>query len=206
MTMWHDWAKTMVFQWNADGSEFAQLGIAKIGAHHILGLAEAMARGLSPIHVAAQASVHTPPSSPGNLATVVGYIKAAAIIARVNPVTAGYLVAEPSGTLRLPNVKHLGELASPTPGRLIVPAEFVIDHVSDADWAFGDSALTVAEALLAQLGERFGHAPTAADYNTAYRNIVLSELTAEKLQFVFQREGIEAVAKLLDGLKQRKRI
>jgi hypothetical protein len=204
--LWHDWAKAMVFQWNADGSEFAQLTIAKIGAHHILGLAEAMARGLSPAHVAAQASVHTPPNSTGNLATVVGYIKAAAIIAQVNPVKAGYLIVDSSGNARLPSIKHLGDIDSPTSGKLSVPAELVIAHVSDADWALGDSAISIAEALLARLAERFGHAPTDSDYNTAFRNVVLSELTAEKIQFVFQRDGLDAVAKLLEGLKQRKRI
>src|SRR5262249_48353885 len=63
--MWHDWAKTFVFQWNADGSEFTELNFGGFGAradgtddaieeekgadsrtaaHHILGVAEAMAR------------------------------------------------------------------------------------------------------------------------------------------------------------------
>ena len=51
----------MVFQWNADGTEFSELNFGGIGqtdiygtvgdsrtrAHHILGLAEAMARGMA---------------------------------------------------------------------------------------------------------------------------------------------------------------
>lgn len=58
--LWHDWAKAIVFQWNADGTEFAELsfggngatddggapGNSKTGAHHIIGLAEAMKRNL----------------------------------------------------------------------------------------------------------------------------------------------------------------
>ena len=44
--IWHDWAKTFVFQWNSDGTEFEEQTIAETGAHHILGLAETMKRGL----------------------------------------------------------------------------------------------------------------------------------------------------------------
>ncbi len=53
---WHDWAKTMVFQWNADGTLFDEFnfggrgqtdnygspGDSRTAAHHILGLAETM--------------------------------------------------------------------------------------------------------------------------------------------------------------------
>src|SRR5215475_6858761 len=31
--MWHDWANTMVFQWNADGSEFTELNFGGTGAN-----------------------------------------------------------------------------------------------------------------------------------------------------------------------------
>src|SRR5882762_5861588 len=61
--IWHDWGKAIVFQWNADGSEFPELnfggngvtdnfgggsGNSKTGGHHIITIAEAMVRGLSP--------------------------------------------------------------------------------------------------------------------------------------------------------------
>ncbi len=71
--MWHDWAKTMVFQWNADGTEFVEMnfggngktddngasGNSKTGAHHILGVAEAMKRGLPAYFIISVASAHT---------------------------------------------------------------------------------------------------------------------------------------------------
>ena len=74
--IWHDWAKTLVFQWNADGSEFAEFnfggngttdawgatGDARTAGHHLLGIAEAMARGLSPLMVVTQASAHSAPT------------------------------------------------------------------------------------------------------------------------------------------------
>src|SRR6516165_225074 len=31
--LWHDWAKSMVFQWNADGSEFTELNFGGTGAN-----------------------------------------------------------------------------------------------------------------------------------------------------------------------------
>src|SRR6202008_1253940 len=71
--IWHDWGKSIVFQWNADGSEFPELnfggngvtdnfggtsGNSKTGAHHIISVAESMTRGLSPAFVITQASAH----------------------------------------------------------------------------------------------------------------------------------------------------
>ena len=32
--LWHDWAKSIVFQWNADGSEFQELSIGGSGSRH----------------------------------------------------------------------------------------------------------------------------------------------------------------------------
>jgi len=203
--IWHDWAKPLVFQWNADGTEFAQITIAKTGSHHILSLAEAIARGLSVAHVATQASAHTTPSE-GTESTVVGYIQAAAIIARVNPVSAGYLVTDSSGALRLPVVKHLGNIDLIAAGQFNMLAEYVVDNLSDSDWIYTEPAVSISEVVLSTLASRFQHATTDADYNTAYRNVVLSQLTAERIQFVFQRDGLEAVAKLIDSLKRLGRI
>ncbi|HEX7562760.1 MAG TPA: hypothetical protein VF396_05800, partial [Bradyrhizobium sp.] len=56
--IWHDWGKMMVFQWNSDGTEFAELnfggfgtndnfgatGDSRTGGHHIISIAETMAR------------------------------------------------------------------------------------------------------------------------------------------------------------------
>jgi len=203
--IWHDWAKPLVFQWNADGTEFAQMTIAATGSHHILSLAEAIARGLSPAHVATQASAHTTPTE-GTEPTVVGYIQAAAIIARVDPVSAGYLVADSTGKLRLPVVKHLGDIDLVAAGQFNMLAEYVVDNLSDSDWTYTEPAVSLAELVLSNLASRFHHATTDADYNTAYRNVVLSALTAERIQFVFERKGLEAVAKLIDALKRQGQI
>ena len=97
--LWHDWAKPIVFQWNADGSEFLELnfggsgtndnygtaGDSRTGGHHMISIAESMKRGLSPAFVITQASAHSTPSS-GNEYKVVNWLWAAAIMAQIDPV------------------------------------------------------------------------------------------------------------------------
>jgi len=99
--IWHDWAKSIVFQWNADGTEFQELnfggngvtdsygaaGNSKTGGHHIMSVAEAMSRGLSPAFVITQACAHSAPTS-GNEYKVVNWLRAAAILAQIEPVAA----------------------------------------------------------------------------------------------------------------------
>jgi len=203
--LWHDWAKPMVFQWNADGSEFAQMSIAGTGSHHILGLAEAIARGLPADHVATQASAHNAPTG-GNEALVAGWISAAAIIARVDAVAKGYLIQDASGKLRLPPVHHLGDVDLLASGQLNLMAEYVVDSLSDADWTYTEPALSIAEVLIAKLAPRFGYDTTSAQYNVSYRNVVLANLTAERIEMTYQREGLEAVTRMVESLRRHGRI
>jgi hypothetical protein len=102
--LWHDWAKTMVFQWTANGTEFTELnfggtgtndnygtpGDSRTGGHHIITIAEEMARDLSPEFVITMASAHSAPTS-GNEYKVVNWLRAGAIIAQIDPVAKGYL-------------------------------------------------------------------------------------------------------------------
>src|SRR5262249_27076629 len=97
--LWHDWAKPMVFQWNGNGTEFTELnfggfgttdnfgnttGDSRTGGHHIITIAEEMARGLSPAFVITQASAHSAPTS-GNEYKVVNWLRAGAVIAQIDP-------------------------------------------------------------------------------------------------------------------------
>ncbi len=124
--IWHDWAKMMVFQWNADGTEFTELnfggngttdnsgaaGDSRTGGHHILSVAESMARGLSPAFVITQASAHSAPTL-GNEFKVVNWLRAAAIVARLDPVAKGYLVQDAQGKFRLPPLLSSGRRCRP---------------------------------------------------------------------------------------------
>ena len=107
--IWHDWAKAIVFQWNADGTLFRELGIAGTGGHHILGVAETIARGLPAELIVVQVSAHTPPNT-DNEGNVVRWLRAASIIAGVDPVARGLLAVASDGNLHLPPVRRLGDL------------------------------------------------------------------------------------------------
>jgi hypothetical protein len=207
--IWHDWAKTIVFQWNADGTEFQELrfggngmtdangaaGDSRTGAHHILSIAEAMKRGLPPELVITQASAHAAPSL-GNEYKVVNWLRSAAIVAQVDVVAKGYLSRDAKGNYRLPALRHLGEESQSTPqgSQTNLLAEFALHNLSDAQYVLGIPAEERVEALLRGMAPKFGFDPAnAAEYNMKYRNPVLAFLTAERLYFLYENGGVSAV-------------
>jgi len=214
--IWHDWAKTLVFQWNADGSEFAEFnfggagsndawgrpGDSRTGAHHILSIAEAMARGLPPLMVITQASAHAAPTG-GNEYKVVNWLRAAALIARVDPVQAGYLRVDSSGQRRLAPIDAApaGDPDAVTPANLRV--EYSLHNLSDADYLFSGPAVASDEVLLAWLAPAFGYDPKeAATYNNRYRNPVLSQLSAERVQIECATRGVGWLRAQLQRLRR----
>jgi hypothetical protein len=199
--LWHDWAKAIVLQWNADGTEFAEIHIAGTGGHHILGLAETIKRGFAPDFVVTQASAHTTPTE-GNEGTVVGYIRAAAIIARVDPVAAGYLRVDAQGAFRLPAVRSLGAIDLNGAGRTNFLVEYTLHNLSDADWILAEPSVDLAELLLGNLASAFGYASaTTNDYNNRYRNPALSYLSAERIVMLYGNGGVAAVRAELQKLR-----
>jgi hypothetical protein len=215
--IWHDWAKTIVFQWNADGSEFAEFnfggngttdawgaaGDSRTGGHHILSVAESMARGLSPLMVITQASAHSAPTL-GNEFKVVNWLRAAAIIARLDPVKAGYLAADAGGKLRLPPLGQLGSTDLLAKGQSNLRVEYVLHNLSDADYTFSGPAVASAAVLLAQLAPEFGYDPAdASTFNNRFRNPALSYLSGERLLVLYGGSGIDAVRQELKRLRQR---
>ena len=197
--IWHDWAKTLVFQWNADGTEFVEAKIAGTGAHHVLGLAETMARGMRPDFVIAQASAHAAPtlgSEPfGNEDQVVAWLRAAATIARMDPVAGKYLVKRADGKYGLPVLRGFGE--SP----LLI--EYVLHHLSDADFPMSIPAVKTVDKVLREIAPRFGFdAGDTATFNNKFRNPVLSNLTAERLFGVYSYAGTEGVVSQVRKLRQ----
>jgi hypothetical protein len=216
--LWHDWGKVIVFQWNGDGSELAERsfggngktdkygapGDSKTGAHHIIGLAETMKRGLPPEFVITQASAHSVPSG-GNEYKVVNWLRAAAIMADADPVAKGYLGRDRSGQLRLATMREMRSVAmqSMLPNEPSLLVEYVLHNLSDADFTFTGPAATEAGVLLKSLASRFGHDPNdAAAFNTGFRNPVLAHLSAERLQIIYASKGLEAVAAEIEKLKR----
>ncbi len=200
--VWHDWAKMLVFQWNANGTEFKEMkfgglgkdddfgkpGDSRTGAHHILSLAETMARRLPPLLVLAQASAHAAPTL-GNEYKVVNWLRAAAIIAQVDPVAEGYLRKDEDGEFHLPNMR----------------IEYQIDNLSDADFVNSVPAAALADSLLRRIAPLFGYDPASANtYNNRYRNVVLARLSPERIEMVYSNSGIAGVTAEVSKLRQAK--
>jgi hypothetical protein len=195
--IWHDWAKTMVFQWNADGTEFKELkfggngetdnygakGDSSTGAHHIISLAETMKRALPPEFVITQAFAHAHRDQYDEF-QIVNWIRAAAILAQIpDPVVAGYLRRDNDGKLRLPVTPGSPDRnlrAEPIP-RL----EYFLHNLSDTDYLYSDQAVAFAEETLRVIAPEFGCDPKATDYNNKFRNPALSNLTAEGILIAY---------------------
>jgi len=168
--LWHDWAKPIVFQWNADGSEFTELnfggngvtdsygssGDSRTGGHHILGIAEAMKRGFAPDFIITQASAHSAPTS-GNEFKVVNWIRAAAILAQVNPVAQGYLYLDSGNRLRLPPLRQLGsvDLVNGSLAHTNTLAEYSLHNLSDADFNLTGPAVSEIQVVLNAIAPQF---------------------------------------------------
>ncbi len=206
--IWHDWAKSIVFQWNADGSEFQELNIggsgknldnngaagdSRTGGHHILSIAEAMLRGFSPAFIITQASAHSTPTN-GNEYKVVNWIRAAAIVAQLDPIAKGYLIRDNSGNLRLPALRKTGEIDLIAAGQTNILTEYELHNLSDADFAFSGPAVATDQLVLAQLAPAFGYSPAeTAVYNNRYRNVIFANFSAERLYAVYTSAGVEGV-------------
>lgn len=109
----HDLHKPWVFQWQTDGSSRKEQALAGTGEHHTLSLAELLVRKAPAELIVAQACAHTHPGTDSDEKQVVNWLKAASIIAGVDPVAYGLL--EKGGvTLPLPRKQegflcHLGD-------------------------------------------------------------------------------------------------
>ncbi len=214
--IWHDWAKSIVFQWNADGTEFPELNIggsgagldnngaagdSRTGGHHILSMAEAMKRGFSPAFVITQASAHSAPTN-GNEYKVVNWIRAAAIVARLDPVARGYLIVDGKANYRLPALRKTGEVDLNAAGQTNILTEYELHNLSDADFTFSGPTVAADQLVLAQLAPSFGYDPAkAAVYNNHYRNVVFANFSAERLYAIYTSAGVNGVRKEIERLR-----
>jgi len=213
--LWHDWAKSMVFQWNADGTEFVELnfggngltdnfgaaGDSRTGGHHIITLAEEMKRGLPPAFVITGACAHSAPTS-GNEYKVVNWLRAAAIIAQIDPVAGGYLYKDASNNLRLPRLRHLDDNVNlNASGQTNLLAEYTLHNLSDADFTYSGPAVDSVNVLLQSIAPAFGISPADPNYLNTFRNPVLSFFTGERLMILYSQGGIGAVAAEVQKLR-----
>jgi hypothetical protein len=214
--LWHDWAKPIVFQWNADGTEFDEFdfggagstddygatGDSRTGGHHIISLAESMARKLPPFFIITQASAHSAPTL-GDEFKVVNWLRAAAIIAQVDPVARGYLYTDTNGNLRLPPVRTTDTVDLNGNGQTNILLEYEIHNLSDADFVLTIPAITESQVILQTLAPSFGFDPinATATYTTKFRNPALTFLSGERILSLYISGGLSAVKAELQVLK-----
>ena len=166
--LYHDIMKAVVFQWHEDGTIFDELEIAGTGGHHILSGAEAISHGRSPHFVTTLLSAHAAPSL-GDETHVVDWCRAAAMVARVDPVAYGLVVRDGAGY----------KLA------ITPPLECFVSFLSDHDWVISVQAMHV---VAAELKTRYASRPAQTTFGW-YRAAVLSNLTAISLYDTLARHG-----------------
>jgi hypothetical protein len=127
--IWHDSAKTMTIGWNEDGTASRSEGptIASTGAHHIWAIAEAVYRGYKSRFIVALASAHSPAHGVNGgkeLDVLIGYLRAAAVLAGKEPHDAGLRKEGPIYRLEEPAF-----------------VEGFLNHLSDHDYVLSEVAL-----------------------------------------------------------------
>ena len=81
---WHDSAKAMTLRWQDGGDCGREPEVAKTAAHHVLGVAAAIARGLPAPLIVAIASAHAAPTRQ-NLERLCGWLRAGSVLATGAP-------------------------------------------------------------------------------------------------------------------------
>lgn len=171
----HDLHKPWVFQWEKNHACRVEQTLAGTGEHHVLSVAESIKRGIKPSLVVAQACAHEHPSSKQGEALVVGWLKAASIIAGVDPVKSGLLAAD--------------QKTLPLPRRM----EGYVVHLADHDWVISSSACQWSVQALKDLAKEQYGITDETQFN-AFRNYVLSNLTAMRLYGILSSQGRKAFA------------
>lgn len=181
----HDLHKPYVFQWNEDGSSRKEQPLAGTGEHHALSCAELMVRNAPAELVVAQCCAHTHPGNPQEEAQVVGWIKAAAIIAGVDPVRYGVLDAS-GETLPLPR-KQEGFLC----------------HLGDHDFVLSVPAVQWTLPVMKEIAQtQYGLSEKDCEGKpfNSLRNYVYSRYSAMRLEQVLATEGKDGVRTVMTTL------
>src|SRR5215475_2374001 len=169
-----------------------------------MSVAEAMVRGLSPAFVITQACAHSAPTS-GNEYKVVNWLRAAAILAQIDPVSRGYLAYDSEGLLRLPPVRQLGNgVDLNANGQTNLLVEYALHNLSDADFNLSGPAVSEAEVILSTIASTFGfNSADTTVYNTKFRNVVFANLSAERLLMIYGSSGIQGVTAEVQKLRRQ---
>ena len=106
--------------------------------------------------------------------------------------------------MRLPALRQLGsvDLNAASPSQTNLLPEYAIHNLSDADFIYSGPVIATAQLLLSRLGPQFGYHPAdVARYNVRFRNVVLSRLSAERIQELCADGGLPAIAAQVQQLR-----
>lgn len=181
----HDLHKPWVFQWQEDGSSLPEQTIAGTGAHHIFSVAEAVYRGFPAELAVAMACAHNHPGTPDDEAQVVGWIKAACLIAGKDPEATGML-APGGATLPLPRRQ-----------------EGFITHLGDHDFVLTAPAAKWMTGKLKEIAKSYyGMSDSDLDSRRfhSFRNYVFSQVTIKRLQYIWIAAGEGGLSDLVKAV------
>ncbi|MEW6261957.1 MAG: metal-dependent phosphohydrolase [Thermodesulfobacteriota bacterium] len=185
----HDLHKPWVFQWGPSGESRTELSLAGTGEHHPYSVAESIYRGLPPVVIVAQACAHEHPGTPRDEKGPVNWIKAASILAGVDPVGKG-LLAQAGDTLPLPRRQ-----------------ENFVCHLGDHDWVLSVPAAKWIIPVMKEIAaEKYGLPQTGGDENekvkkfNALRNYVFSQATIMHLYQVYGAKGKQALTEMVTSI------
>jgi hypothetical protein len=171
----HDFHKPWVFQWTANYDTLTEISIAGTGAHHVLSVAESLYSGFPPELTVAMASAHAPTTSDEERASVLAWIKAAGIIAGVDPHKTGVLIGE----------DEMG---------LFDRQENYITHLGDHDWVLSvPAAQKTIAALKTIAGGVYKINPSSTKDFNAFRNYVFAQSGAMTLHNIWANKGMKAL-------------
>ena len=174
----HDYHKPWIFQWNDDASSFREYVIVDQGGHHVLSIAESLHLGVPAELAVAIACAHNHPGNPTDEAQVASWLKAAAILADVDPVKYGILDKD-------------GERL-PQPLR----QEGFMTHLGDHDFVLTNPA---ARIMIEQLKKsaKSVYKMSDSDINgkpfNSLRNYLFSQITVKHLQSIYINGGEAAL-------------
>jgi hypothetical protein len=131
-------------------------------------------------------------------------LRAAAIMAQIDPVAKGYLVVDGTGHLRLPPLAALvAGVNLNAAGQTNLLVEYQIHNLSDADFVNSIPAVTqgpgAAAANRAQVRIR---SRRYVSYNNFFRNVVFAYLSPERLMMIYDKGGLEELVDEVGKLRR----
>lgn len=181
----HDLHKPWVFQWQEDASSRSENSLAGTGEHHVLGVAESIVRGVPADVIVAQACAHNHPGFAKDEESPVKWLKAAAIIAGVDPIEYG-LLADDGKTLPLQR-----------------SMEAFVTHLGDHDWIL---AVPAAHWMIPKVEKiaiedyKMSTSDLKSKKFNSFRNVVFSQGTIMGLYHILQKNGEEALRKHIHNI------